>query len=177
MSIIDRYNKLNQKFNDLIYRIVGVTDIVLKEQLQEEYKEIEKKIKDIETDIIAEKCNMMIMEYKIFYQQQYVIADNALVALEKTNKKNGLDQLFQKYRLRNPITFKWQLLMHIASALQITIVVKDYENRTLDYISDTHQSSDIKLCDQLLLYIDIYARFSRYVYYKEYKYLIPKHKM
>jgi hypothetical protein len=155
--------KLNEDHNNLLMRIVGVTDDVLREQLGEEYVIISDKLNTqqaLVTSTEAEYIAMLTLEwwseYIDFYQRQGK-QDSLLRCIEKTNhlENSSLVEELKMYRLREPTSLKHKReLCIVANTLNKKIKVMG--------LGDTDEIDTIgKGDDEWLLYTD---RFGSTVY-------------
>jgi hypothetical protein len=158
-TLCDQLSKLEKELENLLLRIVGVTDYILLEQLQQDCIDIENTIlvtkascKELE-QVIALKISEDIKNSHIeFYSKQFKISD-PITCLEKTNNITLRDFIKNK-RLRLPenITQKRELCI-IANDLNKKIVLLDYEGNIIDYIG--------KGIDEIKLYCKCFLRFNQ----------------
>jgi hypothetical protein len=149
--------KLNDDLNNLMSRIAGVTDDVLKEQLSEDFINLDTQIsmtKIMIEDTTNQYTSLLFerhtAEHRSFYADQFVNTD-IITCLEKTNNVEIRNSI-KKLRLRPPATLKQKReLCLIANAFNVTIHLVDYEGLYLDYIG---KGSNI-----WLLYCNIFSRF------------------
>lgn len=137
---IHNLRSLKNEHERLLTRIVGVTDVILSEQLQEECVDLEANISIAETKICdIEKKDLCSLfdeiknEHIQFYKTQWILAD-PILCLEKTNNIQLFDVL-KKHRLRIPSNMNQRReLCLIANELDYRITLLDYEGFQIDHI-------------------------------------------
>lgn len=115
-------SKLENKLNRILVDIVSVTDDVRREQLQEEYFEIQ-------TQLLEEK-EVTSLD---FYRSRYRVT-SLVEALDSTN---GIDvsEICGKYKLRPLTTLEnTRTLVAFLSAVDVTLVIRDMEGVLVDTI-------------------------------------------
>jgi phosphoribulokinase len=144
------------EYNNLLMRIVGVTDSVLKEQLVYDYESISNRLavqQAILTSAEADYLNSIVSnwytDYMNFYRKQFVPAD-LIYCIEKTNKLpiGSLAVAISKQRLRMPtdLNCKRELCM-LANTLNKKIKVLGIDGEVIDEIG--------RGVDTWLLYTDV----------------------
>lgn len=137
-----KLQKLEEQKVALITRISGVSIPILKEQLQEEYLELEKLIAKERSlqdqyelmlwkDIISDSINT----YKKYCQAQYESTDELLYAIETTNSITDLEADIKTARVRpvKSITDRRNLSI-LVQALNRRLVIRNIERDILDTI-------------------------------------------
>jgi len=146
--------KLYEQQSTLINRICGVTDSVLKDQLAEEYRDLEYNITNTENQYYHNKFNEIIIEHINYYNRMFYKTD-IITALEKTNNID-INTILQKKRLRIPKLDNRRSLLLLANELSSIIVVKDLESRIVDCIGNTKESK------KKYLYVDCFSKWQEY---------------
>ena len=132
--------RVNETHNNLICRISGITDIVLQEQLSEEYLMIEEqlsvaqaKFNEAERLLIESLFSDWYGDYLEFYRNQFV-NEEPIKCIEKTNNVSILD-LATKMRLRIPTSMKNRRELHlIATTLKKKIKILSCDGLEIDNI-------------------------------------------
>jgi hypothetical protein len=115
-------SKLENKLNRILVDIVSVTDDVRRQQLQEEYFEVE-------TQLLEEK-ELTCLD---FYRRRYRVT-SLTEALDYTNGIN-VSEICKKYKLRPLTTLEnTRTLAAFLSAVEATLVIKDMEGVLVDTI-------------------------------------------
>ncbi len=135
-----RLINLKNEHENLLIRIVGVSDELLRDQLQTDCMMLEDAISLLLTNIKDAEYNIMcgiIYAIKIdhisFYQQQFIESD-PITCVEKTNNINIISEI-KKRRMRIPTSLSQKReLCIIANEMNIKIILVDYEGFYLDYI-------------------------------------------
>ena len=113
---------LQQKINKILVDIVSVTDEIRREQLQDEYFELE-------AQLIHEKELSSIDSYKTLYKK-CSLSDS----LDHTNNINVSD-ICKSFKLRPLTTLdNTRTLVPFLSALNATLLIKDMEETLVDTI-------------------------------------------
>ena len=113
---------LQEKLNKILVDIVSVTDDIRREQLQEEYVEIE-------AALIVEKEFTELQSYQSLYK-----TCSLSEALEQSNNIN-VSEICKNYKLRPLTTLdNTRLLAPFLSACNATLVIKDMEGMVVDKI-------------------------------------------
>ena len=115
-------SKLENKLNRILVDIVSVTDDVRREQLQEEYFEIQSQL--------LEEKELTSLD---FYRRRYRVT-SLVEALEVTN---GIDvaEICNKYKLRPLTTLEnTRTLVSFLSAVDATLVIRDMEGVLVDTV-------------------------------------------
>ncbi len=115
-------SKLENKLNKILVDIVSVTDDVRREQLQEEYFELEAQL--------LEEKELTSLD---FYRRRYRVTS----LIEAISSSNGINvsEMCYKYKLR-PLTSleNTRTLTPFLSAMDATLVIKDMEGVLVDTI-------------------------------------------
>jgi hypothetical protein len=175
---------LQEKYKNLIIRISGVTDDVLKEQLQEECVMLEERIqieaskiqatvdaiKQVEIQKFEEFLLTFVSDHKEFYRTQFIKEEDLVLALEITNNKRNLSNMFKQNRLRAPTKLSQRKeLLYIANTLNWFITVCDMESLPVDTIGVKKDDSiNIKI------YVDAFSRWDEYDH-TTHQIVIPRH--
>jgi hypothetical protein len=115
-------SKLEDKLNRILVDIVSVTDDVRRQQLQDEYFEVE-------TQLLEEK-ELTSLD---FYRRRYRVT-SLTEALDATNSI-GVSEICKKYKLRPLTTLEnTRTLTAFLSAMDATLVIKDMEGVLVDSI-------------------------------------------
>jgi hypothetical protein len=136
---IENYKKVLEMHNNILIRIVGVTDDVLREQLQEEYGQYHERL---ELAGIAVKVNyikyikVLSLDWLEELRAMY-LTGTKLVDLTEALQSNGIDIVAvcsrMRFRLINSINQRRELTMFLNNLdLQINIV--DLESISIDHI-------------------------------------------
>lgn len=113
---------VQQKINKILVDIVSVTDEIRREQLQDEYFELE-------AQLIHEQELTLIESYKTFYKRCSLSE-----ALYKNNNIN-VSEICKSYKLRALTTLdNTRTLVPFLAALNATLVIKDMEEIVVDTI-------------------------------------------
>lgn len=162
----NEYNKLKNKLyklekehENLLLRIVGVTDSLLRDQLRQDFIDVENNIKELNLEINNIKQIVMIeiaedikQDHLLFYNNQFV-NDDPITCIEKTNNI-CLREIIIKKRMRIPpdITYRREVCL-IANEINKKIVLLDYESNVIDYIG--------KGDGEIKLYCSCFLRFNQ----------------
>jgi hypothetical protein len=146
---------ITEKHNTLLCRISGVTDLVLQEQLSEEYVIIEEKLSvaqakfnEAERLLVESLLSDWYGDYLEFYRNQFV-NEEPIKCIEKTNNVSILDTAI-KMRLRVPTSMKNKRELHlIATTLKKKIKIFSYDGIEIDCIG--LNSTDV---DNLNIYVN-----------------------
>jgi len=149
-----KYITYEKKINELLYKIICITDTVLKEQLEEEYIELENEFNTIKIQlsqlkdlIYLEIFNNMVFDLYNFYQSQYNNAEDLFSAIEYNNNikvKNYLvKNRFKNIYYNNNVERRY--LINIAQYLKCKIIIKDMENNTLDILNNIDTSITLSI--------------------------------
>lgn len=115
-------SKLEDKLNRILVDIVSVTDEVRREQLQDEYFEVE-------AQLIEERESTSLDNYKKRYKTTSLT--------EALNTTNGIDvgEMCNKYKLRPLTTLEnTRALVPFLSAVDGTLVIRDMDGIVVDRI-------------------------------------------
>lgn len=115
-------SKLENKLNRILVDIVSVTDDVRREQLQEEYFEIQSQL--------LEEKELTSLD---FYRRRYRVTS----LVEALEVMNGIDvaEICNKYKLRPLTTLEnTRTLVAFLSALDATLVIRDMEGVLVDTV-------------------------------------------
>ena len=159
-------DKLYQQQNDLVQRIAGLTDYILKEQVQEEFVMLEEKIakirEQVETRSLHEKLVEICKEHVAYYKTQFILEKNMVTAIEKTNNID-LTLLLNKHRLRIPKGLNNRRdLCIMANALKKVVVVKDLEGIIIDQIGNWEKNDSLVDLPVLILYVFFFSKIHTY---------------
>lgn len=157
--LCEQLYKLEREHENLLLRIVGVTDYILLEQLQQDCINIENAIlvtkascKELEQVMLLKILEDIKNSHMQFYSKQFKISD-PITCLEKTNNITLRDFIKNK-RLRLPENIKQKReLCIIANELNKKIVLLDYESSIIDYIG--------KGIEEIKLYCKCFSRFNQ----------------
>lgn len=144
------YNELSEKLNklkseeiELLKRITGITQYVLKEQLADEYTDLSNNILITEQQLT--QFNQMLLD-KIFsemyndlftyYSLQFKKNNNLITSIELTNNTSIQSNILaNRLRIPKDITDRRTLII-LLNFLNCSLVVKNLENITLDIIGN-----------------------------------------
>lgn len=122
----ETYLNINTEHNDLLCRLVGVSDTVLLDQLTEEYQEILTKLNDaeaclknIEKQYMSFLIESWIEENKLFYSNQF-IEDELIVCLEINNRVT-LQKKLNDLRIRIP--------KDLCAKRELNILAKEFKKK------------------------------------------------
>ncbi len=138
-KLLVAYKTTELKQNEVIVRIVSVTDFITKQQLQEEYEMINNQLNSISNELenlkksyITQISVDMLDDMCLFYKTQF-----EEVSLVGSLKAQGIDLLAveKKNRLKpiRDISQKRELCM-LASILNAQIKIIDCQGQCIDYI-------------------------------------------
>lgn len=139
-DIEEKKKALIVKFNNVMVRMVTVSDDVLRETLHDEYEMLEVQLIEMEKEIvmfrrieIVSLITEMKKEMEEFYTSMFVDSD-IIDALSATNRIDICKMLIDK-RLRRPKTLNDRRELHImCEMLGYRIILKDYECKIIDTI-------------------------------------------
>jgi hypothetical protein len=145
-------NKLTESSNNILIRLVGVTDVLLLEQLRDDYQNSVSYIAAKEAEYYKKLLVTIKERFIKNYKGHFLPIDNIISHLDKTYNTQLTDDI-KKYRLREPkdIHDRRNLLL-IANTLNVTFVVKDLEGYILDTIGKHKMQYEIT--------VDLMKRFS-----------------
>lgn len=154
MTCMQELTEVKQLHDTLICRISGVSDLVLREQLSDEYMNLEEKLSILQAKYDeAEKLYIDYIvsewydEFVSFYKNQY-IEDTMITCMEKTNKIQ-LTEFLNKNRMRIPTSLKNKReLCMIANTIKKKINIVDFTGVVLDTIGAANT------IDNLIIYTD-----------------------
>lgn len=147
----EKFNKLNDKFDQLLIRIVSVSDDELLNQLRAEYNDVEEQLKiaraNCTTAVIADMAQAHI--------DNYSRAPCELIKSLTYSKTKKQITVNKKLRLRIPKSLAdRRLLIILCQALKYTIYIHDLEGYVVDVIGNGDTS--------VSTYIDLLTRFTEY---------------
>lgn len=119
---------LNEKKNDLIYMIAGLTDPILKEQRKEEYDLLESLIDNNNKKNMNNIINNMVISYINFHREQFNNTNNFILALSLTNDIDFklLYDKIKKNRLRIPKNcLEIEKFMYLSQVLNYCFIFKN----------------------------------------------------
>ncbi len=156
---------LHQELTDLIIRIAGLTDPIIKEQCKEQYDLVEKEISEVEKfhrqRIIKEISDDLIEYYTQNYRPANIIQAleaNQLVSHMGNNMISDFTQWFKKNRIAPFDTFDRRRLIIISDILQKNIIIQDMEGLEIDRIGKQPTYQDTR--QVIILYAPILSRIS-----------------
>lgn len=153
-------SQLKKEKIELIKRIAGVSDNVLKEQLREEYECLEKKIDKEEKISFEEKMKELEKKHMEDYLSQFLLSDNLLTSLEITNElpDKSLKRMIKKANIKKPTgPHDRRTICMMCNALGFQIDVCDLESNVMDTIG---KKADVKY----KLYVNAFARLDKMEY-------------
>lgn len=151
---IVKMEKLTEEYNQLLIKLVSVTDIVLKEQLKEEHDILEKSLVDAIAECTHAKLLDLVDEHTAKYKSMVMDASllDSLVYSD-TKKKVVIDTGNMRLRMPESLLDR-RILCVLCDALSYTIHIHDLEG----YVVDTIGKGSIDLS----IYIDLLTRFDEY---------------
>ena len=158
--------KTQEHYNNILVRLVSVTDVVLQEQLKEEHDIQAKCLQNAQHLCAMALLRDVVEEHTAKYESMFETADisNALFYSD-TKKKVVLDDLTEKLRIRHPKSIAdHRLLIIMCNALKFKLHIHDMEG----YVVDTIGRGDIDVS----VYIRMFSRFVDYDYSMEYETII-----
>lgn len=153
-------NKLNEQHANLLCRLVGVSDDVLREQLREEYLAVENQIAEttaiidsLDKQSIAELSKNIFDDMRDFYVHQFKPTESIIEAIDITNQID-LHAIAQQYRIRLPtgITDRRTLCL-LTNILNRQIRLVDYEGILIDTIGKEYPN------EPLIIYIMCFSKY------------------
>ncbi len=140
IEIINKIKEIKIKENELLIRISGVTQDVLKEQLSEEYYDLQQKNIMLEsqlesirniiyTNIILSSENDLYVYYELQFKKEYDI----ISALERTNNID-IKKLLIINRIK-PITDR-RSMINFLTFYKHKLIVKNLENFVIEQIGN-----------------------------------------
>jgi hypothetical protein len=138
-ELYTNHNKLTHRHNDLLLRVINVTDDVLQEQLREEYLTLEEKLKISELELsefkkiyMAEYIKDWALEVEKFYEYHFV---ESSLANELARQGLNIDLETKKLRMR-PIGSLRQSreLCMLLNTLNKKIIVLNYLGNVVETI-------------------------------------------
>ena len=136
-TLENELKKMQNEHDNIIMRIVGVSDETLKEQLGIDYVNLANKmnlteaiLNNARSEFLAAKLNQ---EHDSYYINMFNDAD-PITCLEKTNEIN-IREILQKKKIREPKSIEQKReLCFIANDLNSKIILIDHESNFIDYI-------------------------------------------
>jgi hypothetical protein len=130
-------NILQEKLNKILVDIVSVTDEVRREQLQDEYFEVEAALIELSTkekEVRDKQEGLLIKENELDIYKNLYKETSLVEALENINNIN-VSEICKKFKLR-PLTNleNTRTLIPFLSAVNATLVIKDMEDVLVDSI-------------------------------------------
>lgn len=148
-------DRLYEEQNNLLSRIAGVSDLVLKEQLMEEFQILESKIKHEEEEALNDLMLDVYAEHLNVYENKFVKEQDFTKCLFNTN--NSLENELKNHRVRLPKSLNDRRgLLTIANCLNKLVRVIDLEGVVLDKIGKINSKVNGKKYNQ---FIDVYVNF------------------
>ena len=156
-AIIDRINVLYDIQKNLVIRISGLSDYILKEQAYEEYNLLDLEIKQYETDYHNKFIENIISNHKQYYYDQYKFTSDIVKALTRNiTEYKTLTHIIQTRRIKLPKNIHdRRTFFYFANALNCLIDVKDLEEYSIMTIGDPNNKPKP-------LYINIFSRWDDY---------------
>jgi hypothetical protein len=123
---MNRLNILYNLHDSLLSRIVGISDTLLKEQLQEEYALMQVEIAQLEHRTwlnVLDEMHVAIFEY---YSSQYTYTDNLFDLLE-----DCIVEKIKMSRCRVPRIVDQRAFLHLANGINAELKILDIENKLI----------------------------------------------
>ena len=146
--VVERYNNKVQEQNNLLIKIVSVTDYIVKQQLQEEYAGISEELdnievykKELEPKYIKYISDALLDDFTKFYSRNF--KEISLIEAFATYNINLVD-LEKKYKLRpiRNLNQKRELCL-LMNDIKRQIKIVDYCNTTIDIIGKYDDANPI----------------------------------
>lgn len=125
-----KINKLNEEYKDLINRISGLTDDILKEQAREEYEMLE-------YSIINYKQEMSILKKVLDFKKEEGKYHKTSYILKAIELNNGLPEDFLKKKMilnrcKIPTSINnHKEIIQMTNTINCTLIIKDIKNNEI----------------------------------------------
>lgn len=151
---------LNEQHANLLCRLVGVSDDILREQLREEYIAVENsiaettaKIESLDKQAINELSKNIFDDMRDFYVHQFRAVDSIIEAINVTNQVD-LSLIAQQHRVRLPTSISdRRTLCLLTTVLNRQIKLLDYEGILIDTIGREYSNAP------LIIYIMCFSKY------------------
>lgn len=132
-NISNTLRLLYEERNNLIIRIAGVSDEIIKLQLQEEYSILDQKINTYEEEYCILFIEDLTKDFIEYYESMY----NKTNLTNSIKHINDIDLDLSKYRLREPNLSDRRSLILLSNTLNKQIIIYDMEQNIIDEIGKT----------------------------------------
>jgi hypothetical protein len=156
--------QLNENYNNILVRIVSVSDNVVREQLKEEHDMIHDMIQHADNELTQIRFKYMAYEHKKQYLCLITPTDFANSLYDIYNNVVDIGKMSKINRVRQPCSLNdRRKLIIFCRVLNAVILVKDIEGIVIDYIGDI-KKMNISNNNPVVyvVYVNFFSLFSDY---------------